>query len=370
MIRTPQLHYDYLTTAPGGAAFHGMIRKLFDRFSDAELLAGVTPGQLDELDGVSKMSHFMMTLYERFGQNTYVVGPKVQDLFRRTELSKVTPEMIKPPTKAFYIALADCPWTIWGGERTKMHHITGVYVSFTKVAQPEDGKPVPNPEMHECINILLWGQSNERSIDKFDDTVLWFSLSLDRWLAAGQDLEEFFQNHSVMTATPGDLKDWTPFSAELDPFAPAHVPESPSELETQRQALVNILRLVLNICLYMDSEDPEFEVVDKKDEAKKLRAEAAKKKSPGKRKKLERRADNMPKTKFIYVGPMYEEIATREAREPKGGTHASPNEHGVPPHWQRYWVGSGAARKTIWRHKGMYRRGSGKPDRTITKIRE
>lgn len=370
MIRTPQLHYDFIMKAPGGAEFHGMIRKLFDTFSDAELLGGLTPRALAELDGVSKIAHHMMCLYERFGQNTYVVGPKVQDLFRRTELSKITPEMINPPSHAFYVGLVDCPWTIWGGERTKMHKVTGAYVSFTKIAQVEDGVRSDPPVFHDCLNILLWGQANERSLDKFDDTVMWFSISLDRWIAAGQDLEEFFQNHSVMTATPDDLKDWNPLAHELDPFAPAYIPDTPGDHAIQRDSLVSILRLILNICLYMDSEDPELEVVDNREVAKELRAQAATKKSPGKRKVLERRADNLPKTKFIYVGPLYEEVAQREAREHQGGTHANPIEHGVPPHWQRYWVGSGAARKTVWKHKGMYRRGSGKPDRTITKIRE
>ena len=45
-------------------------------------------------------------------------------------------------------------------------------------------------------------------------------------------------------------------------------------------------------------------------------------------------------------------------------------EHGVSPHWQRYHVGSGDNRSIKWRLKGMYVRGSGKADRTITKIRE
>jgi hypothetical protein len=370
MLRTPQLHYDFVRKGEGGAELQSTIRQWFDRMKTSELLGGETPLALEQLDGTTKMSHWMMCLYERFGQNTYVVGPKVQDLFRRTELSKITPEMVTPPTRAFYIGLVDCPWTIWGGERTKMHSITGVYVSFTKIAQIVDGKRSDPPVFHDCINLLLWGQANERSRDRYDDSVLWFSISLDRWVKGGQDLETFFQSHSVMTATQDDLKDYNPMAAELDPFAQAYLPGKPEDLATQRHALSSILRLVLNVCLYMDSEDPELEVRDNKDEAKKLRAEAAKKKSPGKRKKLDRRADNLPKTKFIYVGPMYEEIAERESREHQGGTHADPIEHGVPPHWQRYWVGSGAARKAVWKHKGMYRRGSGKPDRTITKIRE
>lgn len=370
MLRTPQLHYDFIRKGVGGEDLCQLIRSWFASMTTSELLGGETPGRMEHLDGTTKMSHWMMNLYERFGQNTYVVGPKVQELFRKTELSKVTPDMIKPPTSAFYVGLVDCPWSIYGGSRTKMHNISGAYVSFTKVAQIVDGVRTDPPVFHDCINILLWGAANERSRDRYDDTVLWFSISLNRWMEGGMDLEEFFKDHSVMTATPDDIKDWNPLAHELDPFAPAYIPETPEDLADQRQALVNILRLILNICLYMDSEDPELEIVDRKDEAKELRKKAAQKKNPGKRKKLERQADNMPKTKFIYVGPLYEEIAQTEKRDHQGGTHASPIEHGVPPHWQRYWVGSGENRRKVWKHKGMYRRGSGNPDRTITKIRE
>jgi hypothetical protein len=289
--------------------------------------------------------------------------------------------MIKPPASAFYIGVADCPWQLWGGNRTKLHNLTGIYVSFSKVfqgPQPPGGYKVgdalpPGTEVHDCINIMLWGKANERSLDKFDDTVLWFSISLDRWMNAGQDLETFFQNHSVMTAEADDLKDWNPKANELDPFAPAYVPEDMNNLAIQREMLVNVLRLVLNVCLYMGSEDPDLIVEDGRDKAKALQEKISKKKSPGKRKKLERQLANLPRTRLVYVGPLFEELPDERTTEPgeyKGGTHASPIEHGVSPHWQRYHVGSGENRTIKWRLKGMYVRGSGKADRTITKIRE
>jgi len=381
MIRNPTFHYDFLMNSPGAHEFQEIVERQFRTFTDDELIGGTIPGFLNELDGTTRMSSYMTQLYKRFGQHTFVVGPKVQELFRRTKLAKVTPEMVTPPANAFYIAVADCPWQLWGGERTKLHNLTGIYVSFSKVfqgKQPPGGYKVgdnlpPGVEVHDCINIMLWGEANERSLDKFDDTVLWFSISLDKWMRAGQDLETFFQNHSVMTAAADDLKDWNPTANELDPFAPAYVPGDPAALETQREMLVNVLRLVLNVCLYMGSEDPDLIVEDGRDKAKALQEKIAKKKSPGKRKKLERQLQNLPRTRLVYVGPMFEELPdgrTEEAGEYKGGTHASPVEHGVSPHWQRYHVGSGEDRTIKWRLKGMYVRGSGKADRTITKLRE
>lgn len=381
MFRTPQLHYDFIMKAPGGSEFHGLVSRKFRDFTDAELMGGEIPGALYELDETSRVSHYMMALYERFGQNTYVIGPKVQDLFRRTDLAKITPDMISAPVPAFYIALADCPWTLWGGERTKMHHISGIYVSFTKVAHREPGLPPPKTQelldvtklkMQDCINIVLWGAANERSLDKFDDTILWYSINLEEWIEAGQDLETFFQQHSVMQDFSDDMTQEGLAAKGLDPFSLPYIPNNSDDLAAQRETLVSVLRLVLNLCLYMDSEDPELEVRDKKDEIAKLERELRGKKSPAKRKRLSRRIEGMPKTRYIYIGPMYEELAEQEAkaRAHGGGTHASPIEHSVVPHWQRYWVGSGAARRVVWRHKGMYRRGGGKPDRTITKLRE
>lgn len=379
MIRTPTLHYDYIMGTPGASEFHALIDKQFSSFSNDELLGGKIPEFVNTLDAVTRTSAYLMQLYKRFGQNTYVIGPRVQELFRRTQLTRITPDMIQPPVPAFYIALADCPWQIWGGERTKLHHLTGIYVSFSKVYQgrrPAPGTPPEKmPELHNCINIVLWGEANERSFDKFDDALLWFSISLDRWVSAGQDLETFFANHSVMTATSTDLKDWDPHAHELDPFAQPYIPEEEGALAAQREALVGVLRLILNLCLYMGSDDPDLDVHDWKDKEAELKKKLSSKKSPGKRKKLERQISNLPRTRVVYVGPLFEELpgpdaAPVEGRQHQGGTHASPVEHGVAPHWQRYWVGSGADRKVKWRLKGMYVRGGGKPDRTITKIRE
>jgi len=374
MVRTPPLHYDFVLKTPGATELHALVQREFDTLSDADLINGHIPQFLNTLDQVTRISSYLMHLYRRFGQNTFVVGPNVQELFRRTKLARITPDLIQPPAPAFYIALADCPWQIWGGERTKLHNLTGVYVSFSKVYQGKAKTGGTPPELHNCINIVLWGEANERSLSKFDDALLWFSISLDRWVEADQDLETFFANHSVMTATSMDLKDWDPHAHELDPFAQPYLPEDAEALATQRECLVNILRLILNLCLYMGSDEPEVDVHDWQDKASKIRKKLATKKSSGKRKKLERKLSNLPRTRVVYVGPLFEELPDHKDRDPtkehQGGTHASPIEHGVAPHWQRYWVGSGENRKVKWRLKGMYVRGSGKPDRTLTKIRE
>jgi hypothetical protein len=207
-----------------------------------------------------------------------------------------------------------------------------------------------------------------------DDALLWYSMNLDAWGRDGSDLESFFEQQAIMLHDEDDKQRW----AGSDPLDPADsgrpsVPEDDG-VEEHRRTLTCVMRTVFNLCLYLNSDEPDLEVRDSKDEAEKLRGEISKKKSAGKRKKLERRLGNLPKTRIVYVGPLFEEVESQrrfnEWVKPSGGSHATPVEHAVRPHWQRYWVGSGDQRKQKWTLKGMYVRGTGQPDRTITKIRE
>lgn len=381
MLRTPKLHFDLVRRCvPEVDAFHRMMMAEHASMSDDELARGTCSSIVSMLEGSPKFMAYQMMMYDRFGQHSFVVGPRVQDMFRRTDLSKITPDLVVAPQTSFYIALPDCPWQIWGGERTRWHNVEGIYVAFVDSV---DGNDLPPGDMQQvsksalearrerCIQILLWGGPNERSLFPTDDALLWFALNLDRWVEEGDDIETFFQKHAVMEGGRHPR-----FDAEGDPLDPFVSPIMPADAEgvaMQRETLVSVMRLVLNLCLYMASDEPELETVDNAAEAASLREQIKRKKAEGKRKKLERRLANLPRTRIVYVGPMFEELADKERREQSrglGGSHATPVEHGVRPHWQHYWVGSGDDQRRILRHKGMYRRGSGKPDRTIVKIRE
>ena len=381
MLRTPRLHFDVVRKhVPEVGVFHRMMMEHHAEMSEEELARGTCSSVISSLEGSPKFMAYQMMMYDRFGQNSFVVGPRVQDLFRRTDLSKITSDMVVEPKTSFYVAVPNCPWQIWGGERTQWHNVEGIYVAFVDSV---DGNELPHGDVktvslstlearrERCIQILLWGGPNERSLTTTDDALLWFAINLDRWVETHEDIETFFSRHAVMNAG-SDAR----FDAENDPLDPFSMPITPSDSEgvaKQRESLVNVMRLVFNLCLYMASDDVEIETVDNTVEAAKIREQIKRKKAGGKRKKLERRLSSLPRTRIIYVGPMFEELAERDHREQlngHGGSHASPIEHAVKPHWQHYWVGSGDDRRRILRHKGMYRRGSGKPDRTIVKIRE
>jgi hypothetical protein len=171
-----------------------------------------------------------------------------------------------------------------------------------------------------------------------------------------------------MTATPDNDVGW----GGGDPFEFLEgrlLPESHEDLLRQRETLVNLLRVVLNVCLYVQSENPDLETTDNEERIKDLRRQAARKKSPGRRRKLERRIANLPRVKIVYVGPLFEGLE-KSGHGGGGGSHASPIEHEVPPHYQHYWIGPQGSRRRVLRYKGMYVRGTGKPDRIIVKFRE
>ena len=235
MLRTPRLHFNrVLKEMPELGMIHNMMIRSHASFTNEELKKGWTAEVVNALEGAPKFIAYQMMLYERFGQNSYVVGPKVQDLFRRTELSKITPDMVVEPQASFYIALQDCPWRIWGGPRTKWHHVEGIYVSVTDSVDATgmwgDPEAVSGDAKRERgINVLICAKPNERSVGPSDDATLWFNLNLERWVQKEEDLETFFQNHTVMQADHENTDRWEgrdPF----DPFAVPLIPDTEDNL--------------------------------------------------------------------------------------------------------------------------------------------
>lgn len=365
-MKSPISHFDFLRRrSPEGGALYEAIKKQHQSFSLHELTDGRCATMLERLDATSRMCNYLMLLYDRFGQNSYVLGPKVQDLFARTNLIKVTPEMVKPPQTGFYVSLADCPWRIWGGRRTRWHQLAGIYVGFTAARESE-----PGSKMERRIHFALWGLPNDSSVTMMDDAWLWYSVNLEEWGRREMDLESFFESQKVMLNHEEDFTKWSG-GDPLDSYDDTMIPPNQVEVEEHRATLGTILRLVLNLCLYLSSDEPDIEVLDARDEQEKLKQQITQKKSGGKRKKLERRMANLPKTRVVYVGPLFEKVGSSHSGGPsQGGTHASPLEHAVRPHWQRYWVGVGDQRRERWTLKGMYVRGTGQPSQTVTKFRE
>lgn len=365
-MKLPPLHFDWFTKHDPYTLMD-LGKQLLQPLSKQDMVRGTSTKGYDatfkRFGGLTHGIVYAMELWDRCGQQVYVVGPKVADALRRTSLRGVTPDMLTMERGMLYIALPNCPWKIWGGARTKWHNVSGFYCSYSVRYNPTTNKPQVG------LYFYIWGAPNERSDNPLDDVLFWFSVPLDD-CPDDNDLEQHYGGTEVEvhddifgTHTEGV------FSAVRQEFgAPTQ-----EEKDQQRQMARNVFRLSVNLILYLQSEDAEVDVVDRDKERAKLRAAIGRAKKEGKRKKLRRRLDNMPRTVFRYIGPKMEralEEAERKPSERETVARVGPRRHLVRPHWRHYWVGSGENKRRVRRWIALFERGKGEPERTVTVLRE
>jgi len=330
--------------------------KALQSLSTERLLQGYSTDAYDQtfraLGPTAHSTTISMVTWDRCGQHVYVVGPKVADALRRTDLTGVKPSMIKAPHQVFYIALPDCPWEQWGGEDTQWHRVTGVYVSYQTRLNPRTFKPELG------LTCVVWGAPNERSRHPLDDIVYWFSVPIGD-CPEDSDLEQYYSESSVASEVFGESSEFSSTNEE--------------HKAKQGQTASNVFRLAVSLLLYVQSEGAEIEEVDREPERKKIRAAIKRAKKPGNKKKLQRRLDNIPKTVIRYIGPKMERKfadAEREYTERiSDGSRSSPVRHLVRPHFNYYWVGSGETKRRVSRWIAPYERGVD-PERIVTVVRE
>lgn len=356
-MRLPRLHYDHMQKHL--PELLGLARASLDGVSTENLIDGKAsdswPGLASRIGYSGSQAMFAMVMFERCHQQVYAIGPKVADALCRTDLTGVTADMLEPPAPAFYVALPDCPWYIWGGDRSQWHQVGGFYVQKTTRLLRKEYR------YRHGLHFFLWGMPNERSHGILDDAVYWFSVPID----TDEDLEKQFGTSEVRLAdkTFGDFSE--PEQLEnLDT-------DDPKVRERHIQSAKNCFHLTVNMMLYLASEEADVSVLDKNTERRKVEDRIKRAKNDGKRKKLERRLENMPRTVITYVGPAIESEATsRTASSSDQSDRAAPRAHLVRPHWRHYWVGKKGEQRRVRRWIHMFERGSGEPSRIITKFRE
>lgn len=251
-----------------------------------------------------------MAKYVHFGQQTFELGPELQEMFCQTSLASVPREALRLPYPAFYLALPECAWSIWGGPVTQWHTVYGVYVV----------------EQGDSLKLLIWGPDNELSRGPGDDATVWFHL----------DLTECFNKY-------GDLENYIKYLLHPDNDAVMQNdslwPESEDTAKKQhlrmQEVYLNVIRTVVNLVLYLQTEAAEADKeVDPR--RRELRAKVANAKNPGKKKKYQRQLDNLSKATVVKVGQSLETRMSALRSQP-GVQRAQ----WVRGHWHRYWVGKG-----------------------------
>lgn len=275
------------------------------------------------------VSFLCQLAYRAWGQQTFCVGPTLQEMFENTSLKGIPFEEYKLPYDAFYVAFVDCPWKLWGGPDTQWHDLTGAMVAKAPASE--------YPKAPEIMYFYLWGQENDRSINAGDDASFWFSLNLDRGREEGLDMEQHLDEVFKKTdrETPQGLADIT--------------------METARKAT----RTILNMCLYHSSEGADLvedeEYRKQREERKRLLKEIKKVQekidSSRNRKKLRRREkerdnllDQMIRNSEAVVTWLGRSV--EPTSDPKPRVAGQRREHWVRGHW---WpkVSSGKPRRWV-----------------------
>lgn len=256
-------------------------------------------------------------LYAASGQQAYVIGPRVQDLLHETDLSAVPVAFLKLPYECIYVSLPPSEWKIWGGDRTGWHTVGGVYMTT-------------GPSV---LTMVFWGKENEKSLYVGDDANFWATMDLSQCLTSGpEDTRTINLEESVRSM----MSRWTDES-DLDPEMRGRTDEI---LAHQLENVRHIVRVCVNMVLYLNSSDPETSVVNEggpnEDKRKRLKREARKK---GKKGDLaRRRLKAMTEARIVWIGPSLERRPKSVMLKPVTGRTCRP--HWRKGHFHAYWVGS------------------------------
>ena len=231
----PQIHYDEYWNPDH--------ERLFKQFREQ----GVDYKQLADAilsDSRSNMVTAVLTVstyaYWKNGEQVFVIGPELQELFAMTDLNKVPEWAIQFPYKSYYVALPNCPWRL-KDPLTGWHQVGGAYV---RVMQPEEFPP-NYPHRGPVISLVVWGLPNENARFKGDDSVAFAKIDIGDAYDNHEGLEKYF---SAKAGAPGG--EMTGTDPYMDPWKnePLH-----------REAVRNVLRVIVNSAIYMNTSDALME---------------------------------------------------------------------------------------------------------------
>lgn len=264
----------------------------------------------------------MLLGYRHYGQQTFVLGPHLQEMLENTSLVGVPWDAIKWPYPFFYVALPGSSHQIWGGP-TGWHKLSGMIVGFT----PDSTR----------MTVYLWGEENDKSRIVGDDASFWFDIPLQKVRDMGGDLESYIE-----TLMRDPTANWADGS-----HAPIDIENSGwlASAETVRQGPADdrtilvakaALRIAINLCIYLQSKGsersphPTYEAQRK--ERQRLQQELGRKKNPNKKsaKNLLRELEKLSEAQVTWLGRTIEETPHTHGG---GGGGSSTIRHWVRGHW-------------------------------------
>jgi len=319
-MKHPDLHFDVLTRNdnPLRSLYYGLRAAGRDIIDRAKGGASLDPyiqlnNGLRELLGVQPSAATAlesMFWYETFGQQAFMLGKRLQAMFSITSLKNLPRDAIRLPYPCIYVATPDSEVQVWGGNRTQWHRMRGFYML----------------QVGSKVLLLMWGGPNKHSHNELDDATAWVTIDLDE-AEKFSDLETYLAD---MTSNPlrADHDEGMGLMAE-------HA-EDP-----MRESYHTVLRLGLNMLLYLQSDAREAEVSTRQERENEIRSRLRGKKNlkKGKAKYAMRELENLSDAIVTRIAP------TIEAQTGTLPTRSTARRHWVQGHWKRVWVGSADERR-------------------------
>ncbi len=295
-----------------------------------------------------------MVDYKKWGQQSVVVGPQMQEAFADTELGKVPPNHLKFPFPAYWIAIPDNTEIVcWGGtpgQKVGEPHIYGTGFHAVKgayVISRDDGLLIhmwaPDPE-DPTIRQRLLDEHNVVHTQGNDWAHTWFTFKFSEGKDIEETLREQFDNKD------NEIHDPNPFNPGTNFWADDMSINSGDDIAKRvAESSVRLLRIIINSALYMTSPKADIDKIGSTKRAKllneaedldELASRTSGRVSRGHRRQADtkRRKASRHRPPVIWIGPNIER-KLRAASEGGRSEHSKRKGHVRKGHWHMFRTG-------------------------------
>lgn len=248
---------------------------------------------------ISLVAHIIFHQYSYYlgAGRTYEVSNGIAEMLLNTKLD-IDTDLLKSPFRE--IILMPPPGLLQVYNRyTGWHDVYTIYVHL------DERSPID-----KMLRVLVVGKANEKSTNPYDDAAFFFKVD--------------FKEGNVFDNLDTYMKEW-----EKDPLHDTYSTENDTEV------MPRIFQFVLNVLLYLTSQDADIRHKDSQyqDMAKRIKGL----KSAGKIRKLQQRMEKEPVERRYVVGSSVH-LSTEE-RTLYQGVAKGRLKWAVGGHWRKQWYG-------------------------------